>query len=714
MNPASNPIHDIVLIGGGHTHALVLKSWAMSPVDGARLTLIDPHPVAPYTGMLPGFIAGHYRRDELDIDLVQLARAAGARWVRARATGIDPAEGLVRVTGRPDIGFDTLSVDIGVSTGLPDIPGFAEHAVGAKPMQDFARAWEGFCADIRAGKAAPDAVVIGGGIAGAEVALAMAHALNQPDAPAPRVTILEAARALAALPGKSRAALTGELNRAGINVIEHAEIASVTADAVTLTDGRRIPAGLTVGAAGARPWDWLTETTLPLTNGFLTVGPTLQVAGHPNVFAAGDCAHLSHDPRPKAGVYAVRAAPVLAQNLAARITGGRLRSFRPQRDYLKLVSLGAKRALGEKNGLCLRGPRIWRLKDRIDRKFMQGFATLPKMDDTQMLCGGCGAKVDAGILARATARLGRTTHPDITAGIGDDAAILSVGDMRQVITTDHLRPFTADPYLHARIAMIHALGDIWAMGAEPQAALVSVTLQEAAPQLQGRMLNEVMAGLGDALAPTGAEIAGGHTSLGPETQIGITLTGLVAQTPVTMSGARPGDALILTKPIGSGTIMAAEMQHCAQGGDVAAAYDVMLQPSMQAAAILAHAHAMTDVTGFGLAGHLANILTASSCGARLNMAAIPVLPGARELARAGIRSTLYPANRARFDDIALPEDDIAPLLFDPQTAGGLLAAVDDGQARTCRDALIGAGYDTAIIGRLVAGPPEIGFEPAPA
>lgn len=125
---------DLVLIGGGHTHALVLRKWAMKPLPGARLTLINPGPTAPYSGMLPGFVAGHYSRDQLDIDLVRLAQAANARLILGSVTGIDPASGTIQTDTHPPIGFDVVSVDVGITSDMPDLPGFADHAVPAKPL----------------------------------------------------------------------------------------------------------------------------------------------------------------------------------------------------------------------------------------------------------------------------------------------------------------------------------------------------------------------------------------------------------------------------------------------------------------------------------------------------------------------------------------------------------------------------------------------------
>lgn len=716
---------DLVLVGGGHAHALALLRWAMRPLPGVRLTLVNPAPSAPYTGMLPGHIAGHYPLAALEMDLVQLARHAGARLVLDRAVGLDPAAGLVHLSDRPAIAYDIASLDIGITSALPELPGFAEHAVAAKPLGGYAARWESFVAAVRSAKALPEVVVIGAGVGGVELSLAMAHRLA--GHPGTRVSVLEAGPS--ALPGVgpgARARLLRQMAQQGVALHCNAKVVSITADAVLLDDGTKLPAGLVLGAAGSRPQPWLAETGLHLTEGYVTVGPDLRSTSHPEVFAVGDCAHMAHAPRPKAGVYAVRQAPVLYHNLQAALGGGALRAYKPQRDYLKLVSLGGKSALADKWNLPLQGRWLWQLKDRIDRKFMRMFHELPAMPTPRVppraalgmaeelaggkpQCGGCGAKMGAATLQAALASLPATGRDDVELGAGDDAAVLLVGGQRQVITTDHLRSFIDDPYLMARIAAIHALGDIWAMGASPQAALATVILPRMSASLQGRSMAEVMAGAASVLAPLGAELVGGHSATGAEMTIGFTMTGLAGGRSITKSGARPGDALVLTKPLGSGTILAAEMLKSAPGSDYAAALALMLQPQALAAEILAPvARAMTDVTGFGLAGHLGEICAASGCAARLDLAEVPFMPGALALAAAGHASSLAPANRAATAALLdAPDTAETWLLNDPQTAGGLLASVPGDAAESLVRTLVNAGYSAALIGWVEEGPVRI-------
>lgn len=715
---------DIVLIGGGHTHALVLRAWGMSPVPGVRLTLIDPNATAAYSGMLPGHVAGHYARSDLEIDLVRLARFSGARLVLGAASAIDPDAREVHVPGRAPIAYDVASMDVGITSAMPGLPGFTEHGVPAKPLGTFADRWAQFVTDAATGHVAPQAAVIGAGVAGVELAMAMAYRLKTAGCQDAQVTLIEAGRMVSTLSAAARRDLRAAIDTAEIRLIERTAACSVTSTSVELEDGRSVPCSFCVGAAGTRPHDWVAQSGLSVTNGFIDVDDMLRSTSHRTLFAVGDCAHMTHAPRPKAGVYAVRQAPVLARNLRAAVVGLQPRRYHPQRDYLKLISLGEKSALVEKGPITLQGDWLWRLKNRIDRDFMDKFRNLRPMPAPAIkgdvardarkaqaapLCGGCGAKVGAAGLASALAGLPVSTRDDVLSTPGDDAAILDFGSTRQVLTTDHLRAVVEDPALMTRIAAIHALGDIWAMGGHPQAALATIILPRMSEPMQAATLREITHCAQEVLAQAGAVLAGGHTTQGSDLTIGFTVTGLVDE-PITLAGAQPGDALILTRAIGSGTLLAGEMRAQSEGADMAELYSTLVRPQGDAAALLASsAHAMTDVTGFGLVGHLLAMLNASGRGAQVTLDAIPVYAGAKALAARGIASTLAPANRASAIGAldGLTDTPASALLFDPQTCGGLLAAVPQAKAKKLVQGLQRQGHSAVQIGQIIDGPCRI-------
>jgi selenide,water dikinase len=313
------------------------------------------------------------------------------------------------------------------------------------------------------------------------------------------------------------------------------------------------------------------------------------------------------------------------------------------------------------------------------------------------------------VLGAALGGLPVPKRPEVLSGPGDDAAVLARADGVQVLTTDHLRGFSPDAGLVARVAALHALGDVWAMGAAPEVALAQVILPRLGPELQARMLAEIMAVAAEVFGAAGADVVGGHSSEGAELTVGFTVTG-TARRALGKAGARAGDALILTKPLGSGVILAAEMAGARVPGLLlgevwAGCIDQMLRGQGSAAKVLAPvARAMTDVTGFGLAGHLLEMLEASGLAAELRLADLPLLPGALELSRAGHGSSLLPANLAAISGrMSASTDPRARLLADPQTAGGLLAAVPQDQAAEVVEALRSAGHGAAEIGRVTDG-----------
>ena len=705
---------DLVLIGGGHAHALVLRKWGMNPLPGARLTVINPGPTAPYTGMLPGYIAGHYSRETLEIDLVRLCRFAGARLILSHATGIDRTARLVHVEDRAPIAYDVASFDIGITAKM-GIPGFDGFAVGAKPLDVYAKRWRDFLAAVTSGNIEPEIAVIGGGVAGCELSLAMAHALRSAGIE-PRVTLLQSDPTLSGLGNRARHTVEAKLRGAKVTLRTGIRVTEIAADHVVLGSGDKIRSQLTVGAAGAFPHEWLAQTDLPLRDGFIETTPDLSLPGDPTVFAVGDCAAMPFAPRPKAGVFAVRAAPILYHNLRAALTNGPRKPFKPQKRYLKLISLGKKSALAEKFDLAFSGPALWRWKDRIDRAFMDKLDDLPPMQPPALpdtlaqgardilvakpLCGGCGAKVGNTVLRDGLSSLQGPTDPAILSVLGDDAAVLKQpGGSFQVISADHLRALIHDPALMTRIAAVHALGDIWAMGAQPQVALSSIVLPHMSQALQSRTLQEITDAARAIFDHAGATIVGGHTSMGAEMTIGFTVTGMRETPPITLSGAQAGDCLVLTRPIGSGIIMAAHMEGTARGADVAQALNEMAEPQDRQAFHLRRANAMTDVTGFGLAGHIAAICRASRLSAEISADAIPVYSGARDLSDRGVHSSLYHPNV----DNAPTRGRSDPLLHDPQTAGGLLAALPPAEAEIAIRDMAAEGKKSCIIGHLTDG-----------
>jgi selenide,water dikinase len=330
-----------------------------------------------------------------------------------------------------------------------------------------------------------------------------------------------------------------------------------------------------------------------------------------------------------------------------------------------------------------------------------------------MRCGGCGAKVGARVLSRALARVHSVERDEVLIGLyaPDDAAVVRVpAGMASVQTVDFFRAFIDDPWIFGRIAANHALGDVFAMGAEAQTATAIATVPPGLERQVEDTLFQMMSGAVSVLNEAGCALVGGHTGEGQELALGFAINGLVDENlagVMTKGGLRPGDALILTKPVGTGTLFAADMRGSARGRWIDAAIASMVHSNQAAAQCLRRhqATACTDVTGFGLLGHLVEMTRASGVDATLWIEAVPLLEGAVETASAGILSSLQSQNlrlrRAVRDLEQAAGHPRFPLLFDPQTAGGLLAGVPAQRAAACVAELRSLGYAAAaIIGRI--------------
>jgi selenide,water dikinase len=385
-----------------------------------------------------------------------------------------------------------------------------------------------------------------------------------------------------------------------------------------------------------------------------------------------------------------------------------LKAWRPQREALVILGLGNGRAVAWRNGLSVSGPLVWRLKDWIDRRWMRMYTEMRMQPDpaVEMRCGGCGAKVGAEVLAGALAELKPIENPDLLVGLEapDDAAVLRVPAGKLLVqSADHFRAFLDDPFVFGQVAAAHALSDLHAMGARPWTAL-AIAAVPFGPGAKMRVdLSAMLLGASQVLTADGCALVGGHSGEADEAALGFAVCGLAEPGELTRkSGLRPGDALILTKPLGTGIVLAAHMRGLTRAAWLAATVRSMCVTNAAAARIL-RAHgvtACTDVTGFGLAGHLAEMTRASGVAATLWRDLVPVLPGALELAAQGVESTLAGENARAVPNLsAEPRERV---LIDPQTSGGLLGGVPAGQAEACVRALNAAGMTAAVVGVVEA------------
>jgi selenide, water dikinase len=741
-------LRDLVFVGGGHSHVGVLRMFAMKPEPGMRITVICTDIDTPYSGMLPGYISGHYSFDDVHIDLGKLCAFAGARFYQDAVVGIDRERKLVLCRDRPPVPYDILSINIGSTPQVQRVEGAAALSVPVKPIARFNQRWLALLEQVRqwpVQRAPMTVAVVGGGAGGVELVLSMQYRLRKELKALGRnpeglrfVLFTSSATVLPTHNAGVQQRFARVLRERGVTVHTGAEVVKVSRGCLHTRDGRTWDADETLWVTQAGGPAWLQDTGLVLNaSGFVRVNAQLQTLNDPDVFAAGDIVDFTDRPLEKAGVFAVRMGKPLTENLRRRLRGEPLKTYHPQRSWLSLISTGDRYAVASRGALGWAGAWVWRWKDHIDRTFMRRFTELPPMVSVRtqppaslalnaeeslqaisaiaMRCGGCGAKVGANVLSRALGSLQPVERPDVLIGLHspDDAAVVRVPPGKAVVqTVDFFRSFIDDPYVFGKVAANHALGDIFAMGGEPQTATAVVTVPPGLERKVEELLTQMMGGAIEVLNAAGCALVGGHTGEGAELALGFAINGLIDESMdgvMRKGGMKPGDVLLLTKPIGTGTLFAAQARHAAKGRWIDAALRSMVQSNQSGAEIVRQhgATACTDLTGFGLLGHLVEMTRPSNVDAELSMSALPLLDGAADCVQAGIVSSLQPANvrlrRALRNADAFTQDPRYPLLFDPQTAGGLLASVPAAQAAACVDALKAAGYaHTAIIGRITA------------
>ena len=376
------PVHtDIVLIGGGHAHVHVLTAFAKLPEPGVRLTLVTRDLETPYSGMLPGVVAGLYSVDEAHIDLVRLCAATGARLIHAEANGIDRLTKRVELTGRPPMAYDLLSIDVGITPALSAIEGAAERAIAVKPIGLFLSKFNALLEACRGSDGPRRIAVIGGGAGGAELLLSVRSRLLKEMAGEDfSFALVTDGEVLAQHNARVRAAFRRAFAARGIALHEHRKARAVTAEGVMLADGTTIAADAVLITTDAAPPPWFERTGLARDDGgFLAVDTTLQVLNDPDVFAAGDCAGLTASPRPKSGVFAVRAGPPLADNLRRRVRKQPLTPWQPQRQHLALISTGERYAVASRGWMKAEGAWLWTVKDWIDRRWVRMYQDTDRM-----------------------------------------------------------------------------------------------------------------------------------------------------------------------------------------------------------------------------------------------------------------------------------------------------------------------------------------------
>ncbi len=699
-------IDHLVLAGGGHTHALVLLRWAMNPKlkPVGMITLVNKSSTTIYSGMFPGVLAGKYKIDEIIIDLRNLASKAGVSFVMAEIDGIAPKKKKLLLAGRPEIEYSSLSLNIGTKTNWNSkffTPGDKNLAVPIKPFSESYK----FIIDQDIHKddsSAKPFVIIGGGLAGIEIAFSLRKRW-------PKRPILLKVK----FGWKINKNLLKNLKALNIEITQ--KNSSILYPALICT--------------GDTSFDWIKDSGLPIDKkGRVLTKKTLQVLNYPELFAVGDCGVIKDHPRPASGVWAVRSAKPLARNLERKSKGLKLEEWKPQRKAIQLLDISSNKK-GSKAfvswGKVMFGPFdfLSRLKELIDKRFISNFDLIndinsEMLSEKEMIkCRGCAAKLAFSPLISALNKL------DLIESSADDSIDIGILNSNKILiqSVDGFPSLISDPWLNGRLLAFHACSDIWACGGSVVSAQSVVNLPCLPSKLQQELLFQVLSGLNSALTIQGAKLIGGHTlesrkvseepfSLGIESSL--TVNGIIDNKKSFWSkgGMKKGDQILISRPLGTGIIFSALMN----GQVKPSIIDSVLKEMNKSQHVIVNhinqltninsyskiVNACTDITGFGLLGHLSEMLESTNSDQLkmnleplkiiLELTNIPVYDGVKELLDKGFESTLAPSNEIFLRNIdgdenlrielinnesvskCLTYNSMLKILVDPQTCGPLV------------------------------------------
>ena len=377
----------LVLIGGGHSHAIALKLFGINPIPGVQLTLITESSDTPYSGMLPGHVAGFYTHEQCHINLSSLAQFAQANLIIDQAISLDLEKNLVICANHSPVPFDLLSINIGSTPTKETVIGAAEYAIAVKPVKQFLAAWNDILEKLTKNSQKPISLsIVGGGAGGVELAMTMRSRLDQilknSQQPTANLTINLCHRDAELLPHHNRWVrnhVQKILTQKGINLHLGEKVNLVQPDQIQCESGLTIDSDYTFWVTQASAPSWLQAAGLATDNNFMLVDDTLQSLSHPHIFASGDIATMVNHPRPKAGVFAVRQGKPLFKNLQQALLAKPLKPYIPQKQYLSLIGTGDSSAIASWSVFGCASPLLWRFKDQIDRNFMAQFQDLPQI-----------------------------------------------------------------------------------------------------------------------------------------------------------------------------------------------------------------------------------------------------------------------------------------------------------------------------------------------
>ena len=681
--------NDLVLIGGGHSHIMLMMELSKKPIQGNRITLISNEIDIPYSGMIPGFIEGIYTWRETHIDLYKLCFKLNIRFIHSEVLEISAINKEIILKNRPKIKFDVLSINIGIQSSHKSIKGAHKYSIPVKPISKLSH---NFLTEI---KKCSNIAFIGGGPASVELALGLQKRFKNTN-PNFKITIITGKNGLLnSFPNKTQKVAKKTLQNTQINIIEKIEVIEVQKDKLILSDKSKLKIDKSILSTNAMAPVWIKKSDINLNSkNFIIVNDKFQTNFN-YVFAAGDIVDFNNQNLIKSGVFAVKSGKPLAKSIRGFIQKKLSIPHTFNRNYLSIIGLSNGLAIATKYNFTFTSKLSFLLKKLIDQNFVKKFNNLNQdnyilknlfkifkfinqknnknVHDHQMQCRGCAAKVDFNTLKT-------TLSKEIITSSEDAITINKYPNLYQSV--DMINSIVSDPYILGKIAANHAISDIVAVNSSLVSALMVLQLPYSSSEINSRDLEQVTSGANEIFKLANCSIGGGHTMIGKDEDpvIGFSVIGekkRILQNKITPK-VKVNDVLILTEKIGSGIIFAGINNDIIDSYHQIEVINQMSKGNINFSKISEKLNilSMTDVTGFGLLNHLLNLIKRDSgkTGLTIYPDKVPIFNGVTEALSKNVRSSLFDKNF----DVAQKEliydrekKLIDEILYDPQTVGGL-------------------------------------------
>ncbi len=698
---------DLVLLGAGHSNIEVLNQLGKKAIKGVRVTIINNRYEATYSGMIPSYIEGNYDWKDINIDLPQLCSNYNHRLIISTINKIDIIEKKIIFKDRCPLEYDVLSINLGIKSDDKKIIGASKFALKLKPISNIKQNIEKIL-EFNLKNPNNDIVLIGAGAAGVEVSLSLSSLFKKKNIMNKIILISKNSDILKNYTSLGAKTIKKELLKEKIKVYYNSEVTKITKNYLILNNKKKINCKWPILSTSSSPLELLDKSNLPRSaNGDILTNNFLLVKGTENVFASGDIAQIAEEKIPKAGVYAVKQGNILYKNIKRLFLKKKLIKYYPQKNYLSLIGLPNKKAVAIKSFIFFKSSLFWYLKRYIDKKFVQKYSYnnkyIGKINNSvepyknKMQCKGCGNKIPQLVLDKVF-------KENISKGSLDADKVFKTKNLYH--TTDIISSIVSDPYKLGIISANHSLNDIMASLAEPLSAQMIVSMPPALNKINARDLEQIHNGSKKIMKMLRCKISGGHTYSSNDDQIYLGFSIIGRKKNNHKNNISKGNVYITGK-IGSSLVFAGVNNKVVNGIRIKEVIDSMTSSNFDLFKILYknNVKIVTDISGFGLAIHAYNLILRfpKLKGMKIYIDKIPLYRGAEIALSKNIQSSLASSNKEYIKKKLKIECNKKKidLIFDPQTAGGMLFILDKNNEKILNE-LNDANIKYTLIGKTIS------------